>query len=700
MGLTPPGLNIDDLTPRIPSAVGTPAGSSSTTGGGPAQTQRFNRLALQYDNPFLDMTSTFIPARYKDVLRILAAFVLNNGLVNQTILRMSEYPITELQFGDTNDTSLKEDKTIDFWRDIIEKRLKFRENARQAGINYHAYGNSFVSINFPFKRMLKCSKCGKMFDAVANNARYKQYKFVAKCPEKKCGYSGECESKDIPTKELSKLRYVHWDILQMDIKYNTVTGEHFYYYTPDKELRRQVSRGDMDIINGLRIEVLEAIRTNKKLRISLSNMYHYKRIGAQYVYPQERGWGISAVLPALKDLFHAQILKKGNESISFDHINPLRVLYPNSVGEVSPHSMINLGDWRTKIEEEVLKWRNDPNHISVMPIPVGLDNLFGDAKLLMVHQELRQVQDDAITSLGVIPELIRGGASWSGSSVSLRVVENGFINYRTDMQGMMDWTINHIAAYFQKSKMNIKFSDFKMADDLQQKQLLFNAVNGSPATSLISRTTAIKELGFDPQVEYDNKLLELNQVAEIALKDTKNNAEATGAGQIIAAMFQADAQIENQNRMNAMTAKNNEDMSRQRAQEAQDNGNQVVAEINNVAPAYAGQINIGKVIMTLTDRFAQLQKTDPTNFKIKMLACKNETPGMYEEIYKNLKEMNVIEADTMPDIAASQLYTPGTIPVAEQGGTTAEEPSSPVEQGQDVKPLPEQRPSTSETAPI
>lgn len=697
MAITPPGLNLGGLTPTIPDAVSTPS-AAGNAGGGPTATQRFTRQALQYDNPFLDMTSTFIPARYKDVLRILAAFVLNNGLVNQTILRMSEYPITDLLYGDDNDTSLKQDQTVDFWKAVMDKFLRFRENARQSGINYHAYGNSFVSINFPFKRILTCSQCKHEFDAVSNNARYVQYKFKAKCP--KCGYTGEVSAKDMPTKELHKLRYVHWDILQMDIKYNTVTGEHFYYFTPDKELRRQVSRGDMDIINGLRLEVLEAIRTNKKLRLSPSNVFHYKRIGAQYVYPQERGWGISAVLPAIKDLFHAQILKKGNECISFDHINPLRVLYPNTVGEVSPHSMINLGDWRTKIEEELLKWRNDPNHVSVMPVPVGLESLFGDAKLLMVHQELRAVQDDAITSLGVIPELIRGGASWSGSSVSLRVVENGFINYRTDMQSMLDWSINQVSAYFRKSKMKISFSDFKMADDLQQKQMLFNAVNASPSASLLSRTTAIKELGFDPVVEYENKIKELNQYAEVALQENKTQAEATGAAQVIQAMFQAEAQVESQNKMNAVQQKANEDQAKARDQAAQDNAQQVMTDMTTLQPQAAQQVNVGKLIMILTDRFAKLQASNPTEFKVRMLAMKNSTPGVYEEVYKNLKEMNVIQADTMPNIEAAQLYTPGTLPVVEQGGTTAEDPSSPVEQGADVQPLPAQKPPRTENPSV
>ena len=676
----PPGLDVNDLNPPLPDVVVSTRLSSQATGDPGSNRQRFTRETLQYDNPFIDMTSTFIPARYKDVLRLLAASILNNGLVCSTLLRMSEYPITDLIYSDKDDAILSDDKTEDFWKEVLEKIMRFRDNSRQCGINYHGYGNGIVSINFPFKRMLKC-ECGAEFDAVANNARYVQYKFEAKCP--KCKKKAPMVAKDVPTKEMRKLRYVHWDLLQMDIKYNTVTGEHFYYWTPDKEIRRQVSRGDMDIINGLRLEVLEAIRTNRKLRLSPSNVFHMKRIGPQYVYPQERGWGISILMSALKDIFHAQILKKGNESIAFDHINPLRVLYPNAVGEISPHSTINLGDWRNKVEDEILKWRTDPNHISVMPIPIGLDNLFGDAKALMVHQELRATEDNVITSLGVIPELVRGGASWSGSSVSLRVVENSFLNYRGDLQMFLDWTVNQVGSYFRKTKIKVRFSDFKMADDIQQKQLILSAANGPQSQTLISRSTTIKELGFNPREEYDQKLKELRDNAKIMLTEQETAAEAAGSAGKITALFQADAQVASQDRLNDQQQESAAKQDQQRQQEAQANVNQVQADIAKVSPTRSQEINMGDLIMNLTRRFTLLQRSNPDDFAVRMLAMKNATPGLYAEVYKNLKELNTIKSDTMPNLQSAQLYTPGNIPTTSEGGVTADDSVDPAAQ-QDV----------------
>jgi len=69
-------------------------------------------------------------------------------------------------------------------------------------------------------------------------------------------------------------------------------------------------------------------------------------------------------------------------------------------------------------------------------------------------------------------------------------------------------------------------------------------------------------------------------------------------------------------------------------------------------------------------------------------------------VYANLKEMNVIIADTIPDMATIQKYTPGQIPSAMQGDTYGEQPPGPAEEGLDIAALPEQRPPRSPSAGI
>ena len=121
----------------------------------------FSRGSIRYDSPFLDMTSTFIPKSIKGILKFIAAYVVSDGLLSQCISKLSEYPITDLIYKDEDETFLKDDKTIEKWKNILENSMNIKRVLIQSNMDYYAYGNSIVSVNYPFKRMLKCPKCNQ-----------------------------------------------------------------------------------------------------------------------------------------------------------------------------------------------------------------------------------------------------------------------------------------------------------------------------------------------------------------------------------------------------------------------------------------------------------------------------------------------------------------------------------------------------------
>ena len=668
----------------------------------------FTRGSIKYDSPFLDMTSTFLPKTIKSLLTFIASFVLGDGLTSQCINKLSEYPITDLIYGDEdNPSNLKDDKTAQKWKRLFESTLKITRVLKQTGMDYYAYGNSIASIHFPFRRFLICPQCKTQHSAEGLNASFKNFKFHAKCISKNCSYDGEMQAKDVPTKELAKVNIILWDLLFMDIKYNPITGDHFYYYTIPPDVAYAVKVGDMDIISSLRLEVIRAVEKRKQLKLMPDNVFHLKRPGPQYMMPSQRGWGVPAVMPVLKDIFHIKVLKKGNEMIAFDHIVPLRILFPMASGDVSPHAVMNLSGWRTKIEAEIRKWRADPNYVSIVPLPVGMQNFSGDSKLLMLSQEVKLVEDDVITGIGMIPEIVRGGASWSGSNVSLRVLENTFINHRNDEMELMEWIQEKISAYFEIPKIDIRMADFKMADDLQKKEMMMRDAVGDPSVSIISRTTIQKELGLDPEKEYKLKEQELKRMVEMKVRSAEGEAEASGSAMVINAMFQADAEMSNRSKMDQNDREYQISRDMANADQQAQNASGVNAEAQKLEQKsghQVGSISIPNLIMVLTSRFARLAEMNPTEFKIRMLAMKNSTPSLFQEIINNLKEMNVIVADTIVDHEIVQKYTPGQIPSASQGDVISEGQLSPAEAGSDhdiiSQPLPEQSPPKSPSSGI
>ena len=686
-----------------------PATGTGLAGGGNVQVS-FSRGSIRYDSPFLDMTSTFIPKSIKGILKFIAAYVVSDGLLSQCITKMSEYPITNLIYKDEDNTVVKDDKTIGKWKNILETSMGLMRSLKQSGMDYYAFGNSIISVNYPFKRLLKCPKCNQSHTADGLKVKFENFKFKAKCATPGCAYEGEMEAKDINTKEISKLGIVHWDLLYMDIKYNSITGDHFYYYTIPADLQFAIRRGDMDIINGTRLEVLRAVEKRKQLKLMADNVFHLKRPAPQYIVPSERGWGVPAPMAVLKDIFHTKVLKKGNEMVCFDHIVPLRLLFPQGTGDVSPHATINLSDWRAKIEQEIRRWRSDPNYISIVPIPLGMQNFSGDAKLLMITPEIRATEDTIITGMGVIPEIIRGGASWSGSNVSLRVVENTFINHRVGMQAMIDFIKKNVSSFMGIPNLCIKMEDFKMADDLDKKKLMIQLADQQGSDAMISKPTIMRELALDPDKEYQYIQEDLKKRFELKVQEAEGLAEAQGAGAVINALCAADAQIAQEKRIesNQNEAAQKRDVENRQASEQNVQG--VIQDVSTLAASKGtnpATISVPNLIMLLTQRFMRLGNYDVNEFKIRMLIMKNTTPALYEEVYKNLKQAHLIALDTIPELqiidkVLSRVNSQqGVVPQYSQGNDTAETPATPSSAGSslnaanEIKGLPEARPPRS-----
>ena len=681
-----------------------PGGSSPTS-----ETKiTFTRGSIKYDTPFLDMTSTFIPKSIKGLLRFIAASILSDGLVSQCITKLSEYPITKLLYNENNPSPIKDDKTVDKWVEILEQRLKIIRTMKQSGMDYYSYGNSVLSINYPFKRFLECKRCKKTVAAESIKYKFKNFKFYGKCS---CGEVGVMDPQDRNTQELSKLSIIHWDLLQLDIKYNSITDDHFYYYKVPIHIEVALKRGDLDIVSTTRLEIIKAVQYRKQLKLSSDNVFHLKRTSPQYIVPSERGWGLPVVVPVMKDIFHNKILKKGNEMIAFDHIVPLRILFPQGTGDVSPHATINLAGWRGKVENEIRMWKADPNRISIVPIPLGMVNFSGDAKLLLVTPEIKATDDNIIMGLGIIPEIIRGGASWSGSNVSLRVVENTFLNHRTDMHEMLDWVVDNVARYLKMKPIDVKMADFKMADDVQKKNLMVNAAKGPPSERIASRTTVTKELGFDPETEYELIEKELKKEIELKIQEQEGSATAQGSAMVINALYDADAQAEQKSRLQVRDREEQAKRDKFTRDMDEENADAVMDEFSFAAQR-SGQdpqtISVPNLILLLTQRFANLAQVNKDEFKLRMLSMKNSMPTAYGIIYNNLKEMNLIAADLTPDLKMAQQYTPGELPTYSQGESSAGGAPELSEAGANIdaikpeynKTLPESKPPVSPDAPV
>jgi hypothetical protein len=418
---------------------------------------------LQYPSPFFDIAHTYLPATVKQMFRWCRYYFLVNPLINAVVFKMSEYPVTDILF----DTERPEQKAR--WSSFLLEQLRYRAFQVEVGLDYHTYGNALVSIFYPFLKVLECSSCGHKEFAKDAKYRFQNFKFNMACSE--CGHQGPAKAKDHYIKAPKGIRLLRWNPEDVEIRYNDITGEYEYYYEIPTQLKNDIIIGKKSVVETVPQLFIDALKLKKAVVFSRDNIYHFKR---PTLAGKDRGWGTPMILPVLKDTFYLQILRKAQEAIALEHIVPLRIIFPQAGSATSdPYTTVNLQDWRDQVSGEIRRWRADNNYIPIMPLPLGHQSIGGDGRALLLSQEIRVWSEHIVAGMGIPVELVFGGLSYSGSNVSLRMLENTFLGYLQDHLSMLKWVISRTSSYLGWSPVRARFKPFKMADDLQRKAYLF-----------------------------------------------------------------------------------------------------------------------------------------------------------------------------------------------------------------------------------
>jgi len=485
--------------------------------------------SLRYPSPFFDIGHTYLPTSIKQMFRWCRYYFLTNPLINTVVYKMAEYPVTPLII-DEEDSELREK-----WEEILDHQIKVRTIAIETGLDYFTYGICLLSLHFPFDKYLVCGNCKKETKIAKAAYKFRNMNYHLACEE--CGVTSEARVRDVNVKNLKGIRIIRWNPEYVTVEHNDITGETAYFFDMPTILRNDIMMGKRHIVETIPDVFIQALRESKQLRLTSDNVFVLRR---PTIAQKDMGWGMPLILPVLKDTYYLQILRKAQEAIAQQHIVPLRLLFPQPGSASSdPYSTTDLGMWRKRIEAEIQKWRVDPNYIPILPLPIGNETIGGEGKNLMLHQEMRAWSEQIVAGMGVPIEFVFGGLSYSGSNVSLRMLENMFLSYR-DLQLVMvrDFIAGRIADYMDWKRPRLKFQDFKMADDLQRLSLYFQMNQAMK----ISDTTLLNQAGLDIVQEERHKSSEINKQIEGQRKMQLAQASLQGDVMLVQARYQAAMQ--------------------------------------------------------------------------------------------------------------------------------------------------------------
>lgn len=479
-----------------------------------------NNGGVNYPSPFFDVAQTYLPTTIKHMFRYCRYYFLTNPLINATVFKLSEYPITDLIIDHENAEIAKK------WSEYFQDHLRYRAFQIEVGLDYHTYGNAFVSIGYPFKKYLKCTNC--TFVSAADKCRshwtFTNHNFRLNCP--KCGNTGDARVEDVYFRNPSGVRLIRWNPEDIEITYNDITGDYTYFYNIPSTVRNDIVLGKKDIVETIPQVFIAAIKQQKGIVFAKDNIFHLRR---PTLATHDRGWGIPLLLPVLKDVFYLQIMKKAQEAILLEHVVPLRILFPQAAsGTSDPFTSVNLVDWRDHVSSEIARWRYDPNYIPIFPLPIGNQTMGGDGKALLMTAEIQQWSEQIMVGMGVPREFLLGGMSYAGTNVSMRMLENAFISYILRHQEMSRWVMREISSFLRWPRATMRTKPFKMADDLQRKAFDFQLNQAGK----LSDTTLLSSSDYNQTEE--NKIME---------KETASRLQATKAQQLAMAEIQGEQQL-------------------------------------------------------------------------------------------------------------------------------------------------------------
>ena len=594
---------------------------------------------FRYPSPWWDVAHMDLPSTVKHLFRWCRYHALANPLISAVVRKMSEYPVTRVILDHDEKEGFDYQKKR--WEDLLYNVLDIHRFQIEAGLDYHAYGNCLVSIVYPFHKYLTCRNCG--FSKRIKRLKFRKewefsnWKYTLNCP--RCFHNGPCRVSDKWYHSYRDIKLLRWSPADVSIDFNPITQRSRYYYKIPARIRKRVLTKHKHYLEEMPDSFIKSMKTGRPIELVERNLYHF-RAPTPSVADNDSGWAYPPILPALKDSFHLQILKKANEAVMLEHLVPLDILFPSSQDpNASPYTMINLADWKRRVEVELQRWRQDPNYKPIMPLPVGHTRIGGDGRSMMPTQEIRVWSEHIITSMGAPQEFVFGGMSWTGSSVTLRMLENRFLNYREEHHRFLNhFLLPNIARFMTWQTPKAHMKAFKMADDLQAKQLLMSLNQ----LKKVSDKTLLAE--FDKDALDETRLIEkeLRRNLEVAKLDSLYKAEIQGEMQQVQTKYQIEAQKKMQEAQQEMgvagpSVQHPGGMAAQPGPEGNPGGGQ---------PPGGGGVNIIDYAEALAKRLSRMPDQERAGY---IQSMSQQSPRLADLVQQKMSVMAALEQQPLPE---------------------------------------------------
>lgn len=487
----------------------------------------------KYPNPFYSVSQQYLPIDITNQLWWADHFLLRFGFYRTAASRVANYFITQLNIECEND----KDKKV--YEDAFENGL-WKEQLWMAGFNLIAYGNTYSSITPGFKRFLSCPKCSKTtaIEDIDDYTFDSKGKFHWSC--KKCRHTGVFDVNDRTSRNPDDINIVFWPPKEVHVRHEQTTNDAEYYweYTQDyaatvtKEHNKATSNQFYSKV--VPMPIYEAIFAKKLISFNSKNFLHLRLPAPAGIKTQGRG--IPPCIYMFDDFFLLQILRRYNEAICFEDINPFRVISMGTQTNSQANPILNQDSnvWMAKAQDMIEKHRRDPGSYGMFPFPMEYQQLGGQGKQLAPIDLMDHVAANILNTLNVPQELFNMQLKLEAVGPALRLFENSWSvlpdNYNRFLQQWADVIANMRGI----TPAKVSLIPTTLADDMEKKSVIGQLVGANA----VAKSTLLGLYGLDFRGEIVKKLQEDRDASELQKEEQLKQQ----AGSVDAPQQQQDTQ--------------------------------------------------------------------------------------------------------------------------------------------------------------
>lgn len=456
-----------------------------------------------FPSPFFDMASMAMPDTNKSALQWCEHLFMSNETLRMAIERIIAYFLTDIEIGAASTIKPLGEDEKNKWEAFLSDQLKVLPHIQALNRDTMCYGNGFVSLIVPFRRMLTCSRCKSMqvtlrefYENPVFRFAFNDFQFHGKCP--KCSHTGAWLVKDEPDNTPTRITLKRWSPHEISVLHSPITDEcHYYWMIPD-DFKQELKNGKPSLFHLERtsLEMLKAVRLNQLYKFTPGSVYHMKEHTLAGL--KNRGWGISRLITSFRQAWYVQVLRRYNEAIALDYVIPFRLITPasrNGADESSqdPLMSVNMGDFMSQVRSLLARRRRNPAEWHTLGFPVEYQMLGGEAQQLAPKDLLDQGLETLLNGIGTPVELYKGTLQLQTAPVSMRLFEATWYHIVYGNNDFLRWLTERVSKVLSWEAVDARHRRVQHADDMQRHMALLQLMMGGT----ISQTTGLRALGLD-----------------------------------------------------------------------------------------------------------------------------------------------------------------------------------------------------------